>query len=190
MTNTIFRMSILLVLSFNSLADSPIPENERLEARTMVKSLASQLQGTLKPAMKNGGAIEAIEVCYNLAGPLTDKVSAESDWLVSRTALKVRNEANHADAWERQVLEKFEQRKAAGEDIKTMEYSEWIVRDDRSVYRYMKAIPTGELCLKCHGSNLDSAVLTSLKKSYPNDRAIGFNNGDIRGAFSLKKSVN
>jgi hypothetical protein len=73
----------------------------------------------------------------------------------------------------------FESRKAAGEDIKKMEYSE-VVGDE---FRYMKAIPTNIVCLKCHGSEIDPKVAAKLEKLYPEDKAIGFKQGDIRGAF-------
>jgi len=189
MNRIILSTSILLIVSFNSLAESGIPKQALQEARATVKSFAEQLKGALKPAMKKGGPVEAISVCQHQAGPIAESVSAKSDWLVSRTSLKARNEANQADAWELKVLQTFEQRKADGENIKTMEYSERVVSNDKPVYRYMKAIPTGELCLKCHGSSLDSAVSASLKKHYPNDLAVGFNKGDIRGAFSLQKAV-
>lgn len=185
--NTVL-MSILASLSLSSVAASPVPEQHLQEARAVVKSFSGQLKGALKPAMKSGGPVSAIQVCKHQAGPIADNVSAQSDWQVSRTSLKVRNEGNQADEWELLVLQKFEQRKSAGEDVNAIEYAELIVSDGKSVYRYMKAIPTADLCLKCHGDSLDSAVSASLKTLYPNDQAVGFNSGDIRGAFSLKRS--
>lgn len=189
MNRTILLTTVLFLLSFNSMAESAIPEQALNEARATVKAFAGQMQSVLKPAMKKGGPVEAIEVCNLQAVPIANSVSAKSDWQVRRTALKVRNADNQPDAWELQVLEAFEQRKAAGEDIKTMEYSVQLASNGQSVYRYMKAIPTGELCLKCHGSEINSAVSSSLKVHYPNDQAVGFNMGDIRGAFSLQKLI-
>lgn len=181
-------ISVLALLSLSSAADNAVPEQDLQEARAVVKSFAGQLQAALKPAMKSGGPVSAIQICNHQAGPIAEAVSAESTWQVSRTALKVRNQSNQADAWELLVLQKFEQRKDSGEDIKTMEFSEVIVSNGKSVHRYMKAIPTGGLCLKCHGDQLDQAVSQSLKTLYPNDQAVGFSKGDIRGAFSLQKS--
>lgn len=184
----IILFSFPLLLSLNSMAAGSVPEQHLQEARAVVKSFSGQLKGALKPAMKSGGPVSAIQVCKHQAGPIADNVSAQSDWQVSRTALKVRNEENRADEWELLVLQKFEQRKSAGEDIHTMEYSELLVSEGKSVYRYMKVIPTADLCLKCHGDSLDSAVSASLKTLYPNDQAVGFQRGDIRGAFSLQRS--
>lgn len=168
-------------------AQAALSEQDLQQARTLVKAFGSDLKSALKPAMKSGGPVNAINVCNLQAGPIAKAVSAQSDWKVSRTSLKVRNVNNAPDAWELKTLEQFEQRKAAGEDVKTLEHSEIITKKGESVYRYMKAIPTGGLCLKCHGSNLNDAVSGKLKTLYPDDKAIGFKLGDIRGAFSLQK---
>lgn len=177
----------LVLLPFQSSALPVLSEQDIQEARTLVKAFGNDLKSVLKPAIKSGGPVNAINVCNLQAGPIAKKLSEQSEWKVSRTSLKVRNANNTPDAWELKTLEQFEQRKAAGEDIKTMEHSEVISRKGESVYRYMKAIPTGGLCLKCHGSELNNVVSGKLKTLYPDDKAIGFKLGDIRGAFSLQK---
>lgn len=182
-------VSVSFLLPLSAVADKPMDDEQQLqEARGIVKAFAGNLKGALKPAMESGGPVKAISVCNHQAGPIAENASAQSGWQVSRTSLKIRNEANIADSWELQVLQKFESRKGAGEDINTIEYSEVITADGKSVYRYMKAIPTGGLCLKCHGDQLDGAVAAKLKELYPRDKAVGYQMGDVRGAFSLQKS--
>ncbi len=88
------------------------------------------------------------------------------------------------------MLEKFEQRKAKGEDVKTMEYSELTEHNGEKVFRYMKAIPTSEVCLKCHGSNVPQPIASKINSLYPDDKATGFNKGDIRGAFTVIQVIN
>jgi hypothetical protein len=39
------------------------------------------------------------------------------------------------------------------------------------------------LCLTCHGSNLDADIAASIAERYPEDRATGFEAGDLRGVF-------
>jgi len=53
----------------------------------------------------------------------------------------------------------------------------------------MKAIPAGGMCMNCHGQNLTSAVSSRLAELYPEDQAVGYMPGQIRGAFSLRKPV-
>jgi hypothetical protein len=177
----------LIVLPFHSNAETAISDQDLQEARSLVKTFGSDLKAALKPAMKTGGPVNAINVCHLQAGPISETVSAQSGWHVRRTSLKVRNSNNIPDEWELKTLLQFEQRKAAGEDLKTMEYSELITQQNQSISRYMKAIPTADLCLKCHGSQLDDAVTAKLKALYPDDQAVGFSLGDLRGAFSLQK---
>lgn len=109
---------------------------------------------------------------------------------MGRTSLKLRNpSANAPDDWERQILIGFEERKASGEDVKTMTFAEVTQADGERRFRFMRATPTSEACLLCHGEVLPQEVITALDEAYPEDQARGFPLGDIRGAFSLSKPL-
>lgn len=85
------------------------------------------------------------------------------------------------------MLENFDRQKAAGKDITKLAWSETVNTDDGREFRFMKAIPTGEVCLKCHGTELAPGVAQALAGLYPEDRATGYSQGDIRGAFVVTK---
>ncbi|SCZ52085.1 Tll0287-like domain-containing protein [Thiohalomonas denitrificans] len=159
------------------------------ESKVIIKQFMGDLKGELKSAMKAGGPVNAIGVCNRVAPAIAKKHTDDSGWSVARTSLKLRNPDNAPDAWEQGVLEKFEARKAAGEPVKPMAYHETVEEDGQKVFRFMKAIPTGEVCLKCHGAELSPAVADKLDELYPSDEARGFQAGDIRGAFTLKKPL-
>jgi hypothetical protein len=53
----------------------------------------------------------------------------------------------------------------------------------------MKAIPTGDVCLLCHGAQLAPGVSQVLTELYPEDKATGFSMGDIRGAFVVTREI-
>ena len=53
----------------------------------------------------------------------------------------------------------------------------------------MQAIPTGEVCLACHGTAIAPEITAALDEQYPDDQARGFSLGEIRGAFSLSKPL-
>lgn len=160
------------------------------EARANAMKLGKNLKMTLQQAMKAGGPIAALEACNVSAPAIAEKVSSESGWDVARTSLKLRNPENKPDAWELAVLEKFEERKQAGEKPPTLEYSETVMVDGKKTFRFMKAIPTGEVCMSCHGGdNVKPEVVAKLKALYPDDQARGFKTGDLRGAFTLSKSL-
>ena len=180
-------LTSVLILAPDIVNAKDISSTDTQQARTLVKAFGSDLKSVLTSAMKAEGPIKAIAVCNTEAGPIGKKHSALSDWTINRTSLKVRNLNNLPDNWESSVLLAFEKRKLAGEALETMEYSETIQKGDETVYRYMKAIPTGGPCLVCHGENIDENVANKIKSLYPNDKATGFTIGDIRGAFTLEK---
>jgi hypothetical protein len=159
------------------------------ETRGAIKALGAELKSTLQAAMKSGGPLNAISVCKTDAPSLAEKVSAEKGMEVGRTSLKVRNELNAPDPWELSVLEQFEHRKAEGEPVNMIEYSEVMQQNGNTVFRYMKAIPTDDVCLMCHGDQLQENLSAELKRLYPNDQATGFKKGDIRGAFTAVKII-
>ena len=160
------------------------------EAKGIVKSFFTQLKGGLQAAVKSGGPVQAIEVCKVRAPEIAAGLSAETGWDVARTSLKPRNSALSApDDWERAVLIKFDERKAGGEDVKGMAFAEVVETGEGSRYRFMKAIPTGEICLACHGQHIASDVLEALDAAYPDDQARGYQLGDVRGAFTLSKPL-
>jgi len=169
-------------------ADAPADPNVA-EARGIVKSFFGSLKGELEAAIKDSGPASAIAVCNTKAPAIAAKTSQETGWDVARTSLKLRNPGNRPDAWEGQVLAKFEERKASGEDVTKMEYTEVVEIDGKPQFRYMKAIPTADLCLVCHGTEIPPDVQAKLQELYPDDQARGFKAGDIRGAFTLSKPL-
>ncbi len=164
-----------------------VPELQQ-EAKGVIKELAMTLGGELKKAKKSGGAKAAITVCNTKAGPLTEMVNGNSEWEISRTSLKLRNPENTPDEWEKAALEDFDKKAKIGANLEIMAFSQVIVDDEgRKVFRMMKAIPVSEQCLACHGSEIKPELAEQLNKLYPQDKAVGFSQGDLRGAFSLKK---
>ncbi|WP_456404836.1 Tll0287-like domain-containing protein [Thiolapillus sp.] len=188
MKNRILITTALAVtLTLPAMADN---QENIMEARKIIKQFATQLKTELKKGMKEGGPVNAIDVCHDKAPGIADSVSASSGWTVARTSLKPRATSNSPLPWERKVMEEFEAKKAAGADPKTLDYSEVVEEDGKKLFRYMKAIPTAKVCLNCHGGdNVKPEVVMRLKSLYPSDRARGFKEGDIRGAFVLKKTL-
>ncbi len=155
------------------------------DARALVQEFMKTLKGELMAGMAAGGPEQAISTCSEKAPALSAKNAKEKGWQVGRTSLKPRNPDNAPDEWERKILESFEQQKKDGADPKTLEAETTIDGE----YRYMKAIPTAALCLTCHGSEIPPSLQTKLETLYPHDQAIGYHEGDLRGAFTLQKTA-
>jgi hypothetical protein len=166
-------------------------DTEVAAAEAAIKELAAALQSELKAAMQTGGPVAAIGVCNTQAMPITQKVAAEQGLRLSRVSLNNRNPANLPNEWQTAVLKAFEQKQAEGKDIGSLAWSETVNVDGKQEFRFMKAIPTNAVCLSCHGTELSPEVSRVLTGLYPADRATGYNEGDIRGAFvASRKSSN
>ena len=60
--------------------------------------------------------------------------------------------------------------------------------DDRFIY--MRAIVMQEKpCATCHGQNVEPALKAVIQGAYPDDRAIGFTPGQLRGAFVVEHVI-
>ena len=98
--------------------------------------------------------------------------------------LRLRNPDNAPDAWERSMLERFEQELAAGAEPGALEAWSTESKDGRELGRWIKAIPTAPMCTTCHGVELEPALAETIRHLYPADQATGFRPGELRGAFT------
>ena len=156
------------------------------QSKISIKELAVNLKKSLKGVLKESGPIAAVEYCNIAALDITSDVSNKNNIFIKRTSLKLRNKNNMPDRWEIDVLNNFEKRKKNGENIMSLSYQAVYKDNNKSFYRYMKAIPTGKVCLTCHGSNIDPKLASKISELYPDDNAYNYKLGDIRGAFSVK----
>lgn len=176
-----------LMLSAHA-ADDPI----LLEARAAATTLPAKLLTALNGEIARVGPEGAIPVCKDLAPAMAKEIAASSGWRLKRVSLKPRNPQRATpDAWEKAALEEFERRAAAGELPATLEKGEAVDSADGRVYRYAKALPTQALCLNCHGpqNELKPEVRAAIAAHYPNDRAVGYREGEIRGAIVATKPL-
>lgn len=180
-------LSILCLVLCTSPAVMATEETKALEqeAQQLIKSFSQALKSELKTAISNGGLEAGVNVCNEQAPIISQQISKQG-WSVQRTSLRPRNSKNKPDQWEYKTLVEFEQRKKDGSEIGQL--TELLKTNDR--FRYMKAIPTGGLCLSCHGKKISPKVKQIINHHYPNDTAINFTLGDIRGAFTLIKQLN
>lgn len=169
--------------------DAQALEARAKEAKAVIKRLATGLQAELKAAKSERGPGGAVKVCQQLAPQLAADLKEETGWEIRRTALKIRNPKNRPRPQELLVLQAYAARADRGEALAEMETAQIEIRDGERGVHFMKAIPVQEACLGCHGSELAPGVAEALREAYPEDQAVGFAAGDLRGAFSLFKSL-
>lgn len=158
------------------------------EGKALIKDFATSLKGEFKAAMKEGGPVAAIGVCNVKAPAIAARVSEASGWRIARSSHKLRNPDNAPDEDTAAVIDEFLARQAAGKPARTLARAEIVTEDGQQVFRMVKAIPTGEVCLKCHGGQIvTEQVEAALARLYPRDEARGFAVGEMRGVFTLRR---
>jgi hypothetical protein len=188
MKKLIFIMVFMVVTSYSVFAQEAVDlEAKATNYRAAVKELGGTLKAKLVEAIKSGGPIAALEVCHTKAAEIAQSASEKLGFSIGRVSLKNRNQHNVPDAWEKTVLDSFAKRVAQGEDKTKMEHYELLEQDGQKVVRYMKAVFVESGCLTCHGEKIPKPIQTELNKLYPDDKAVNYKEGDLRGAFTVKE---
>ncbi|ABD07847.1 conserved hypothetical protein [Rhodopseudomonas palustris HaA2] len=159
------------------------------QAQALIKDFGGSLLNALKGSIESSGPVEAVAFCNKEAPGIAEQASRQSGWQISRTSLKPRNAAAAPDDFERKAMSEFVGRIAAGEPVASLRHAEIVENNGRRNFRYVQAIPTGELCLGCHGGAIKPDVAAKIRALYPADQATGFKPGDMRGAFTLSKPL-
>jgi len=154
-------------------------------AKAAAMAFSGQLRERLQSAMATGGPITAVEVCHTEAPQIANAVMATHGVRLGRVAApgRNRNPAQVADDWKLATLAAFQQAvdsgAAAGEQVAVMREA----LPEGIALRMMRGIVTEPVCLACHGTAVAPEVRAAILASYPDDGAIGFAPGDLRGAL-------
>lgn len=186
-------MKKLLALVIATTALHAFADDAALIAETKKTALAipPKLLTMVQEEVEKGSLHGAIAACSDKAPKMAAAASQNTGWAIRRVSLKNRNPKATPDAWEKTVLEDFDRRQAAGENPATLEKAEFVTEGDKRSLRYMKALPTQNFCLGCHGADaqISPEAQAKLKELYPNDLATGYKEGQIRGALTVKRPL-
>lgn len=151
-------------------------------AEKEIKSFAYSLKKGLSEAMREGGAVNAINVCSELAPEMAMARTTEG-WTISRVSEKSRNKNNQADPMQLDILDSFF---SPDQDPKFV--GEWQTIAGKKTFFYYKPIYMQEVCLSCHGpkKNIKPEVAAKIAELYPDDAATGYRVGDLRGMFVVE----
>ena len=134
-------------------------------AQQALAPFKKELRATLEAALVHGPD-EAIGVCAEVAPRLAAQASTP-DAKVGRTSSRLRNPANAAPKW-------LDFAAVTGPRVFDL---------DDGRFGYAEPIVTQALCTTCHGKDVAPSILERLRARYPNDAAMGYGVGDVRGAF-------
>jgi hypothetical protein len=183
----------LMLLGFSAFYAQAQDEELLKQSRNLSMSMLKELGGKLQSAMAEGGAINAISVCNLEAPAIANRVSNENQVNVSRVGTRTRNHIMGVpNAWQAKALAQFEVGLARGDKPADMEFSETVAKPDGGKeFHYAKPILMQPMCLSCHGNSeqISAEVKAKLIELYPNDKAINYQAGQLRGAVVLTRQT-
>lgn len=190
MSKLIFVSIAFAVISVSAVAARVETSKLRQLADIKINTYNHQLRTTLQSNIELGTLKRNIKGCESTAQNMLVQ-NGTGGWELERTSLKFRNPDNAPDAWEKRQLEVFQTSLDNGKSIDKLSIERLTsVGPKKVAYKYMKAIKAEAICLNCHGTEMTDTVKSNLNKAYPNDLAIGYKEGDLMGAFVLKKMIN
>ena len=177
-------MSILLsVVSCDTALSTKEKQEYSRKGMEITKASFKELSSNLIKQMKLGGPSQAVPFCNVQAMPITDKMAKKFNVTIKRTSDNIRNSKNKASERELEIIKEYKSL------IKNNEALTPIVElDENNIKHYYAPIKLNVKCLACHGElgNKLSVKTDSLIKSlYPNDKAIGYKDGNLRGIWSI-----
>lgn len=158
-------------------------QREQYEKKGIEIAMAAQklLGQNLMREVQDNGTLEALEFCNVQAIPLTDSVAKKYNATVQRVTDRNRNPENEANSEEKALIEVFQREMAAGKDPRP------IVHPKADSVRFYYPLMTNSLCLECHGKkeDIEPAVHERIMKLYPQDKAIGYSENEVRGIWKI-----
>lgn len=156
-----------------AVVDGQMPSDASKDKMLAAKdALFTRLSGRLMQVMRKQGPAAAIAVCQKEAAEIAKSVSQEHGLQIGRTGVRLRNQTNVAPDW------------AAALVSQRTDATTFAVLDNGEAAALLP-IKLGAKCLMCHGpkDQLPSVVKDELSRLYPEDRATGFAEGELRGWF-------
>ncbi|MEA3419493.1 MAG: DUF3365 domain-containing protein [Campylobacterota bacterium] len=174
-----------LILSTALLSSAALADNTAVkeEGVKYIKMLGGTLKSQLQEKMKEDPTgVAAATFCKDSADKITKEVNTKLPEYASvrRTALKLRNANNKADATDEKVMNAYV------EAIEAKKYdpnSAIKVVEEGGTTRVYKPLLVQKVCLKCHGTSVSPEITKLIKEGYPDDKAIDLFEGDFRGVI-------
>ena len=186
------QIFIVLFLLITSITNSETSETIKLvilkEAKNLLKETAKQYKNTLIKGLQHNNLKEALKYCNKEVEQLVSKDN-EKGFAIKRVSLRPRNKNNYPNLYEKEILEKFNKLILIDNKDLALEHSDIIKDENNNKFVYIKAIRIKEVCLNCHGSNINDDLKKEIKKLYPDDKAINYKLNDIRGAFVMYQNI-
>ena len=188
----VIQIFIVLFLLISSISYSEAVETYKTimlnEAKNLLKETAKEYKNTLIQGLRHNNLKKALKYCNKEVEQLVIKDN-EKDFAIKRVSLRPRNKNNFPNLYEKEILEKFNKLNLKDNKGLALEHSEVIKNENNNKFVYVKAIRIKEVCLNCHGSNINDDLKKEIQNLYPDDKAINYKLNDIRGAFVMYRNI-
>jgi len=137
----------------------------------------------LMTAIKSQGTEHALSFCSEKAYPLTDSMGVALGTQIKRVSDLNRNPDNRANQQEMLYITEAKNKLLRGEKL-TPQMQEI---GGQMVGYY--PITTNQMCLQCHGSpesDIKPNTLTKIESLYPDDKAVGYGENELRGIWVVE----
>jgi len=146
-------------------------------ADVIVASMHDALLWELNSALEQGGPVLAIKSCHIDAARVSQRVGREEGLAAGRTSDRLRNPLNAPRPWAAPIVKANAGRRARDVPGFAVDLGDKV--------GVLRPIAHRARCGSCHGPSgqFSSAIRAELQARYPSDRAVGFDEGDIRGWY-------
>jgi len=155
-------------------------EDYRMQGLQAAMQTKGALGGELMKAMEAGGPENAVAFCNTRALPITQEMSDRLGMDVTRVSDQPRNPANAAQGQELAIIASFKDALARGRQPAPA------LREHAGTVVGYYPIVTNGMCLNCHGvegTDISPATQAVIDERYPQDRATGYGEKELRGLF-------
>ena len=177
-----FVFFLILTSCSSSLSEEEVVKYTA-EGKEMAMATAKKLGSNLTQKMKEGGVKEAVPFCNTMAYPLTEEMSKKYNAEIRRTSDKLRNEKNKPNNEEKKIIEDYKKGLASNKQLKPV-----VAIDASGNPHFYAPIILQKKCMTCHGAvggEVSIKTDSLIKSYYPNDKAVGYKEGDLRGIWSI-----
>jgi hypothetical protein len=187
--STVVVTSLLLLNCSDK--EMEVTEEQKEQMRTTAADFMDELKGILLNQVQTNGVVSALDVCSDTAQVLTNEFGLQRGVFIKRVSVKNRNTNNFPDDYEQNVLNSFQEMLQNKKLNGKTELAELVNEGEFTYLRYLKPILVQPECLNCHGSEntMLEEVSRLIAERYPNDKALDYKPGELRGAVSIKKLI-
>ncbi|HFX18259.1 MAG TPA: DUF3365 domain-containing protein [Flavobacteriales bacterium] len=156
----------------------------KMKGMIIAKTAFKTFKGKIQATAQRDGMPAVVDFCHDNAIKLTDSIAKANNVVIKRTSHKLRNPQNKPDIDEEAVINEYFKDQKEGKPMEPV-----VLKDTEGYVHFYAPIKIKAACLQCHGQpgkQIHDDIYQLIKQKYPNDQAVEFKEGDLRGIWDIK----